>query len=229
MRYFPDEEEDTKGMRDYRRVRDTYDLSLEPRHVALLVVVCIIISVLLFSLGYITGRSTALRGGVALMGDSGEDDTTPITPLTEDEIHPGGGGEDDPEMTFYDTLGSDPEGGMVEEELTGGVAPIGDSGDSGTGEPTDIASLPTGGGGDESELKYYIRIFATSDPVRAQELEKSLKALGYGAYTRNVEDDTYSVRIKWFDTQEEAEAAIEDIISRDEFSEFTPEVGTGYP
>jgi len=226
MRYFPDEEEDTKGMRDYRRVRDTYDFSLEPRHVALLVVVCIVISVLLFSLGYITGRSTALKGGIALLDDTGANDTAPIVPLTEDEIHPGG---DEPEMTFYDTLGGDPDDGMVEEELTGGVAPIGDSDTSGGGEPGDIASLPMNGTNDDPALKYYIRVFATSDPVKAQDLEKSLKALGYGAYTRNVEDDTISVRIKWFDNQEEAEEAIEDIISRDEFSDFKPEVGTGYP
>jgi len=226
MRYFPDEEEDSKGMRDYRRVRDTYDFSLEPRHVALLVVVCIVISVLLFSLGYITGRSTALKGGIALLDDPGAGDTVPITPLTEDDIHPGG---DEPEMTFYDTLGGDSDDGMMEEELTGGVAPTGDSDTSGSGEPEDIASLPMNGPDDESELKYYIRVFATSDPVKAQDLEKSLKALGYGAYTKTIEDDTISVRIKWFDTQEEAEEAIEDIVSRDEFSDFTPEVGTGYP
>jgi hypothetical protein len=132
-------------------------------------------------------------------------------------------------MTFYDTLGGDPEGGMVEEELTGGVAPAGDSDTSGTGDTEDIASLPMNGSDDDQDLKYYIRVFATTDPVKAQELEKSLKALGYGAYTRNVEDDTVSVRIKWFDTQEEAEKAIEDIVSRDEFSDFTPEIGTGYP
>ncbi|MBN1883433.1 MAG: hypothetical protein JW885_14800 [Deltaproteobacteria bacterium] len=226
MRYFPDEEEDTKGMRDYRRVRDTYDFSMEPRHVALLVVVCIVISVLLFSLGYITGRSTALRGGVALTDDTGEGDIIPITPLTEDEIHPEG---DEPEMTFYDTLGGDPDDGMVEEELTGGVGPGDESGSPETGGLEDIASLPTGGAGDDPDLKYYIRVFATTDPVKAQDLEKSLKALGYGAYTKKVEDDAISIRIKWFDTQEEAEEAIEDIVSRDEFSDFTPEIGTGYP
>jgi len=224
MRYFDDEGDDTRGMRDYRRVRDTYDFSLEPRHVALLVVVCIVISVLLFSLGYITGRSTALKGGVAMTDEPGPGDTLPITPLTEDEIHPDG---EEPPMTFYDTLGEDPEDGMVEEELSGGVAPADDSSTSDAGDTEDIASLPIGGA-DDPELRYYIRVFATSDPVRAQELEKSLKALGYGAYTKNVED-TISVRIKWFDTQEEAEKAIEDIVSVDEFSDFTPEVGTGYP
>ena len=226
MRYFPDDEDDSKGMRDYRRVRDTYDFSMEPKHVAILVVVCIVISVLLFSLGYITGRSTALRGGIAAVDDGGTGETSPITPLTEDDIHPGGG---EPEMTFYDTLGGESDDTIVEEEMTGGVAPAGDSDTSGTGEPTDIASLPMNGSDGDPELKYYIRVFATTDPVKAQELEKSLKALGYGAYTRNVEDDTVSVRIKWFDTQEEAEKAIEDIVSRDEFSEFTPEIGTGYP
>lgn len=226
MRYFPDEEEDTKGMRDYRRVRDTYDFSLEPRHVALLVVVCIVISVLLFSLGYITGRSTALKGGVALIGDTDTGDTPPITPLTDEDIHPGG---DEPEMTFYDTLGGESDGGMVEEEMTGGVGPTGDSDTSGSGEPEDIASLPMNGTIDDPDMKYYIRVFATSDPVKAQDLEKSLKALGYGAYTKKVDDETISVRIKWFDSQEEAEEAIEDIVSRDEFSDFTPEIGTGYP
>jgi hypothetical protein len=225
MRYFDDEGEDTKGMRDYRRVRDTYDFSLEPRHVALLVVVCIVISVLLFSLGYITGRSTALRGGLAMTEEPSPGETMPITPLTEDEIHPDG---EEPPMTFYDTLGGEPEDGMVEEEVSGGVAPTGDSDTAGAGDTEDIASLPIGGADGESDLRYYIRVFATSDPVKAQDLEKSLKALGYGAYTKNVED-TISVRIKWFDTQEEAEKAIEAIVSRDEYSDFTPEVGTGYP
>ncbi len=61
MKYFTDDDDERK-VRDHRKAREAYEFALEPRHVALLVVVGVILGVLVFSVGYITGKSQTLKG-----------------------------------------------------------------------------------------------------------------------------------------------------------------------
>jgi len=95
MRYFPDEnEEKPTAMRDYRKARDSYDFSLEPRHMTLFIVVFLIMAVLLFSIGYVTGRSSALKEVasaplplVSLMGYTNAGKSTLMNRLTAAGVH----------------------------------------------------------------------------------------------------------------------------------------------
>lgn len=102
-------------MRDGRRVRDRFEVSLEPRQVALLFVLCLVILVLVFALGIIVGRG--LRSPVtppSVAGTPAEEgaevaDGPPVdaASLPGDPVE----GESDgaPKLKFYGTDAKTPE------------------------------------------------------------------------------------------------------------------------
>ena len=219
-------------MRDYRRAKDSYEFSLEPRHMALIVMVAIICGALIFAAGYMTGRSTVLKdGGLTAKKDGGEK----VFPLSGgDKGGTGGNGAGEgkkPKVNFYDTL----ENGGITEERLGDGGGAGDKPGDGAGDVTlpkgktpgskdDVAKTKTG----DEEMLYYIRVFATSDKTKADKLLKSLKADGYPAYTKEVGGGTIRVGIKWYKTREEALKVMGDLMMDKNYKDYKPELGTGW-
>jgi hypothetical protein len=220
MKYFADDDEQDRRVRDYRRARDAYDFSLEPRHVALLVVVGMILGVLLFSAGYITGKSQALKGIDVATGPGGGSALVP-TPSTGGEP---GSDADKPNVDFYDTLGG---GGEVTTEEMGSYTPPGTTGGN-TKPPTETATGPKPGT-ETKKVLYFIQMIATKDKKKAEDLVKSLVADGYPAYTKDLGDGTIRVGIKWYNTKEEAEKALKAITGKDKYKNYKPEISTGWP
>jgi hypothetical protein len=214
MKYFPDEEDEVRGMRDYRRARDSYDFSLETRHVALFMVVFLIMAVLVFSVGYMVGRSSAFKE-VEIAA------TTPpeAEPMEEEAIIE----TEEPEVTFYETL---TEEGEIQTEIIGPetppITPVEE------GQPEEVATTE-----EPPKHLYFIQVFSTKDKEKAEGLVKALKADGYDAYTRESDAGYVRVRIKWFDTKEEAEKAKEELLSikgyKDFFINSEPEIRIGIP
>ncbi|MBN1574571.1 MAG: SPOR domain-containing protein [Deltaproteobacteria bacterium] len=226
LRYFPDDDDDR--MRDYRRAKDSYEFSLEPRHLALIVMVAIICGALIFAAGYMTGRSTATKGGGLIAKEGGEEK---VFPLSEGDKEGTEGDTADegkePKVNFYDTLEN---GGITEEKLgegentgdkTGDVTPP--KGET-PGSKDEVAKTETG---DDNKL-YYIRVFATKDKTKADKLLKSLKADGYPAYIKEVDGGTMSIRIKWYNTKEEALKVMGDLMIDKNYKDYKPEIGTGW-
>jgi cell division septation protein DedD len=218
MKYFADDDDDRR-VRDYRRAKDAYDFSLEPRHMALLVVVGMILGVLLFSAGYITGKSQALKGIEVAKGPEGGSALTP-TPSTGGEP---GSDVGKPNVDFYDTLG----GGEVTTEEMGSYTPPGTTGGT-TKPPTDTATGPKPPGETKTVL-YFIQMITTKDKKKADDLVKSLAADGYPAYTKDLGDGTTRVGIKWYKTKEEAEKVLKEITVKDKYKNYKPEISTGWP
>lgn len=102
-------------MRDGRRVRDRFEVSLEPRQVALLFVLCLVILVLVFALGIIVGRG--LRSPVTpptVAGTPAEEgaevaDGPPVdaASLPGDPVE--GEADGAPKLKFYGADGKTPE------------------------------------------------------------------------------------------------------------------------
>ena len=199
-------------MRDYRRVRDSYEFSLEPRHVALLTVVAIIVSALLFSVGYMTGHKAALKSTDGEVVDVAEG----IPPDVEDAVMlPGDEDADEPELNYDELLGGE------EDELP--------TIEMGSSTPTPTPTEDTGTTTPPKELLYYIRVITTGDKNKADKLVESLKKDGFdGAYTKKNPDDTYKVGIKWYDSEEEAKKALDEIKGKDTYKAYEPEIATGY-
>jgi hypothetical protein len=230
LRYFPDDDDDHR-MRSYRRARDSYEFSLEPRHMALIVMVGLICLAFMFATGYITGRSMALREGgvIAKEGDGGDEKGTSLFGIDGEGTEGEGVTEGKkPEVNFYDELGS---GEITEERLgdgDGGVSGDGakdvtlPKGDSPEGKD-DVAKTTTGDG-----KMYYIRVFATNDKVKADKILKSLKADGYPAYTKELQGGTIRIGIKWYKTKEEALKVMGDLMMDKNYKDFTPELGVGW-
>ena len=225
LRYFPDDEDDSR-MRDYRRAKNNHEFRLESRHIALFVIVAIICGALFFATGYLTGRSSALKGGGIIAKGDKKDNTIPLSD-----------GDDatdvkEPEVTFYDTL---EKGEMTEEKLGDGNS----GGDGTKGDKNNDVTLPKGDApkpkddvaknttGDDGRL-YYIRVFATKDKVKADKLLKSLKADGYPAYTKELKDGNIKVGIKWYNTKEEATKAMGDLMMDNNYKDYKPELGMGW-
>jgi len=216
MKYFTDDD-DEKKVRDYRKNKEAYEFSLESRHMALLVVVAVIVAVLVFSVGYITGKSQALKSveTAALPAD----ETNPALTPEEDTLSEG----EKPAVNFYDTLG---EGEVQTEELDS-YTPPGSEPETPT-PPTDVATGPKPGDTNPTVL-FFIQVITTKDKKKADELVTSLKADGYPAYSKELGDGTTRVGIKWYKTKEEAEKALKEIVARDKYKSYKPEIGTGWP
>ncbi len=214
MKYFTDDDE-KKGVRDYRKNKEAYEFSLESRHLALLVVVGVIVAVLVFSVGYITGRSQALKG----MNVAGGTDLVPTPSTGMDMVSEG----DKPAVNFYDTLG---EGEVTTEEMDS-YTPPGTEPET-PASPTEVATGP-GSGGDEKTILFFIQMIATEDKKKAEDLVSSLKADGYPAYSKDLSDGNTRVGIKWYKTKEEAEKILKEIVAKDKYKSYKPEIGTGWP
>jgi sporulation related protein len=231
LRYFPDDEDDER-MREYRRAKDNYEFSLEPRHIALFVMVAIISGALLFTTGYMTGKSSALKGGILAKGDETDKTTHPLDEMETGDKKDDATDNKEPEVNFYDTLDN---GEMTEEKLGDGNG----GGDVAKGDKNNDVTLPKGNTpkpkddvaknttGDTSKL-YYIRVFATKDKVKADKLLKSLKADGYPAYTKELKDGNIKVGIKWYKTKEEATKVMGDLMMDNNYKDYTPELGVGW-
>jgi len=218
MKYFTDDD-DEKRVRDYRKARDTYEFSLEPRHVALLVVVGVILGVLLFSGGYITGKSRGLKGIDVAKGPA-PDTTVVPTPSTTGNPPTEAG---KPNVDFYDTLG----GGEVKtEEL--GSSPVPQPAPETPKHPTEVVKAPTPPGDTKTAL-FFIQMIATKDKKKADALVKSLVGDGYPAYSKLLPDGTTRVGIKWYKTKPEAEKVLKEISAKDKYKSYKPEIGTGWP
>ena len=219
MRYFPDEnEEKPTAMRDYRKARDSYDFSLEPRHMTLFIVVFLIMAVLLFSIGYVTGRSSALK----------EVASAPVTETPAEVVGVPPEGET-PEVNFYETLGEGEGGSEVvipAEEMN----PSTPTTPTEAAPPTDVASPTTTGG---KKYLYFLQIFSTKDKAKAETLLASLKKDGYGAYIKESAEGYYRVRIKWYNTKEEAEKAKKELLAKKQYKDYfinsDPEIRIGEP
>lgn len=216
MKYFPDDEEEVKSMRDYRRTKNSYEFSVEPRHTALFVVVFLIMGVLLFSVGYLMGRSSVTKEmeTAALNKEDVATEETEGIPIAEE-----------PEVNFYETLG---EGEIKTEEIGESTPPITTIEDK-TKEDVAKTTETTG----EQKQMYFIQVFSTKDKKKAEGLVKSLKADGYDAYTRESSEGYTRVRIKWFETKEEAEEVKKELLSikgyKDFFINSEPEIRIGMP
>lgn len=216
MKYFPDDEEEVKSMRDYRRTKNSYEFSVEPKHTALFVVVFLIMGVLLFSVGYLMGRSSVTKEmeTAALEEEEPAIEETEGIPIMEE-----------PEVNFYETLGEEE---IKTEEIGTSTPPITPSGD----KTTEEVAKTTGSAGDQKTL-YFIQVFSTKDKKKAEGLVKSLKADGYDAYTRESDAGYTRVRIKWFETKEEAEKVKKELLSikgyKDFFINSEPEIRIGIP
>jgi hypothetical protein len=216
MKYFTDDDEEKK-VRDYRKNKEAYEFSLESRHMALLVVVGLIVAVLVFSVGYITGKSQALKG-IETAGPPG--DKTGIVPTPSGDTVAEG---EKPAVNFYDTLG---EGDVPTEEM-GSYTPPG-TGPETPKPPTDVATGPKPDDAKKT-VYYFIQMITTKDKKKAEDLVTSLKKDGYPAYSKDLGDGTTRVGIKWYKTKEEAEKTLKDIAAKDRYKNFKPEIGTGWP
>lgn len=103
-------------MRDGRRVRDRFEVSLEPRQVALLFVLCLVILVLVFALGIIVGRglrSPVSPPSVAGAAPAEEGADVAEGPPVDAAALPGDPVEGDedgaPKLKFYGADGKTPE------------------------------------------------------------------------------------------------------------------------
>ncbi len=218
MKYFTDDDEEKK-VRDYRRNKEAYEFSLESRHMALLVVVGVIVAVLVFSVGYITGKSQALKG-IETAKLPGEE--TNLVPTPSGDTGTVSEGEK-PAVNFYDTLG---EGEVKTEEMNSYVPP--GSAPETPKPPTDVATGPKPEDTAKTAL-YFIQMITTKDKKKAESLVSSLKTDGYPAYSKDLSDGTTRVGIKWYKTKEEAEKTLKEIIAKDKYKSYKPEIGTGWP
>ena len=216
MKYFTDDDDERK-VRDYRRARESYEFSLEPRHVALLAVVGVIVAVLIFSVGYITGKSQALKGTEMAKAPAEE---TGLVPTPAGSAAPEG---EKPDVNFYDTLG---EGGTKTEELKS-YTPPGTAPETAK-PPTEVATGPKPSDKTETVF-YFIQMISTKDKKKADALVSSLKADGYPAYSKDLGDGTTRVGIKWYKTKEEADKALKAITAKEKYKNYKPEIGTGWP
>lgn len=216
MKYFPDDEEEVKSMRDYRRTKSSYEFSVEPKHTALFVVVFLIMGVLLFSVGYLMGRSSVTKEmeTAALEKEDIKTEETEGIPIMEE-----------PEVNFYETLG---EGEIKTEEIGASTPPI----TAPEEKTTEEVAKTTDTTGDQKKM-YFIQVFSTKDKKKAEGFVKSLKADGYDAYTRESDAGYTRVRIKWFETKEEAEKVKKELLSikgyKDFFINSEPEIRIGIP
>jgi len=217
MKYFTDDDE-KKGVRDYRKNKEAYEFSLESRHLALLVVVGAIVAVLVFSVGYITGRSQALKG-METAGLPGEETNLAPTPYGDTEMLSEG---EKPAVNFYETLGE----GEVETEEMGSYVPPGTQPET-PKPPTDVATGPKPDDKNQTVL-FFIQMIATKDKKKAETLVSSLKADGYPAYSKDLSDGNTRVGIKWYKTKEEAEKVLKEIAAKDKYKSYKPEIGTGW-
>lgn len=215
MKYFTDDEE-KKGVRDYRKNKEAYEFSLESRHMALLLVVGAIVAVLVFSVGYITGRSQALKG-MDMASLPGEE--TGLVPTPFGVIDTVAEGER-PAVNFYDTLGE----GEIQTEEMGSYVPPG-TGPETPVPPTDVATGPK----PNETVFFFIQMIATKDKKKAEDLVSSLKADGYPAYSKDLSDGNIRVGIKWYKSKEEAEKTLKEIAAKDKYKSYKPEIGTGWP
>ncbi len=232
MKYFTDDDDD-KRVRDYRKSRDTYDFNLEPRHVALLVVVGVILGVLLFSAGYITGKSQGLKGFEVAKGPAPETNVVPTPSTTENPPTDAG----KPNVDFYDTLGG---GGVKTEELGSSKVPQPATGTpkpptgtpkppTGTPKPpTEVVKAPTKPAEETKTALFFIQMITTKDKKKADDLVKSLKSDGYPAYSKVLPDGTTRVGIKWYKTKAEVEKVLKEITSKDKYKSYKPEIGSGW-
>jgi hypothetical protein len=202
MKYFTDDDE-KKGVRDYRKNKEAYEFSLESRHLALLVVVGAIVAVLVFSVGYITGRSQALKR-MNVAGGGADLVPTPLVGMDTgmDVVAEG----DKPAVNFYDTLG---EGEVTTEEMES-YTPPGTEPETPALPPTEVATGP--GPLTKPDAFYFIMVTAIKDKKKADELAASLNADGFAnVYTKDVGGGMYRVGIKPYYTQEEANKALTEL------------------
>jgi hypothetical protein len=217
MKYFTDDDEEKK-VRDYRRNKEAYEFALESRHMALLVVVGVIVAVLVFSVGYITGKSQALKG-IETAKLPGEE--TGLVPTPSGDTGTVAEGEK-PAVNFYDTLG---EGEVKTEEMNSSVPP--GSQPETPKPPTDVATAPKPEDAAKTAL-FFIQMITTKDKKKAEGLVSSLKTDGYPAYSKDLSDGTTRVGIKWYKTKEEAEKTLRAIVAKDKYKNYKPEIGTGW-
>lgn len=215
MKYFTDDD-DEKKVRDYRKSKEAYEFSLESRHMALLVVVGVIVAVLVFSVGYITGKSQALKGIETAGLPAGE----ALVPTPSGETVAEG---EIPAVNFYDTLG---EGEVPTEELESYTPPGAPT--ETPKPPTEVATGPKPDDANKTVL-FFIQMITTKDKNKADALVTSLKSDGYPAYSKDLGDGTTRVGIKWYKTKEEAEKALKEIAAKDKYKGYKPEIGTGWP
>jgi hypothetical protein len=218
MKYFTDDD-DEKKVREYRKNKEAYEFSLESRHMALLVVVGLIVAVLVFSVGYITGKSQALKGIETAGLPAG--DTALVPTPAGDTVAEGEG----PAVNFYDTLG---EGEVPTDEMDSYTPPGGGTAPETPKPPTDVATGPKTGDTDKTAL-FFIQMITTKDKKKAVDLVTSLKSEGYPAYSKDLADGTTRVGIKWYKTKEEAQKTLKEIVAKDKYKNYKPEIGTGWP
>jgi hypothetical protein len=218
MKYFTDDDDERK-VRDYRKAKESYEFALEPRHVALLVVVGVIVGVLVFSVGYITGKSQALKGIETAKLPGEETGLVPTPSGDTDKVSEA----EKPDVNFYDTLG----GGEVKTEELGSYTQPGTAPET-TKPPTDVATGPKPSDKTEAAL-FFIQMITTKDKKKADALVSSLKTDGYPAYSKDLGDGTTRVGVKWYKTKGEAEKTLKEITAKEKYKSYKPEIGTGWP
>jgi hypothetical protein len=218
MKYFTDDDDERK-VRDYRKAKESYEFSLEPRHVALLAVVGVIVGVLVFSVGYITGKSQALKGLETAKLPPGETGLVATPSVAPNSVSEG----EQPDVNFYDTLG----GGEMKSEDLQSYTPPGTQPETAK-PPTEVATGPKPSDTNPTVF-YFIQMITTNDKKKAEALVSSLKTDGYPAYSKDLGDGTTRVGIKWYKTKDEAEKTLKEITAKEKYKGYKPEIGTGWP